>query len=418
MRIISILALLTLPGLAAAQATGGSTSGGSAGAQAAPSAPAASPAPAASAAPAPAAPAAPAPAPRNQGFVVTDEEDVPHVFGIERKGGGESNGSEAAPGVEHADVPPVHVVRKGDTLWDICRQYFNNPWQWPKVWSYNPGITNPHWIFPGDRVHLTSASSDVPAPEAAPAPAQKGKKPRIVRLGGVLGGGGTALRELGFVEEGELKASAVIVGSREEKLLLSTGDQAYIEYPGDRPLHVGERYTVYKVEREVMHPITKDKLGYVVLILGEVQVDQVTQGQIGRATIVDSNGAIERGYRVGPLARRWKNVEARKNAGSLDGVVVSALRPQMNIPADEIVFVDRGRKDGVADGNRFFVVRRGDGYKKLLSDESVSDDPRYPKEVVAEILVVEAHDHTSVGYVSRLNKEVHPGDRIEMRRGY
>ena len=65
-----------------------------------------------------------------------------------------------------------------------------------------------------------------------------------------------------------------------------------------------------------------------------------------------------------------------------------------------------------------FVVRRGDGYKKLLSDDTIGDDPRYPKEVVAEVLVIEAHDRTSVGYVSRANKEVHPGDRIEMRRGY
>src|SRR5438552_990396 len=95
--------------------------------------------------------------------------------------------------------------------------------------------------------------------------------------------------------------------------MLATGDQAYVEAPKDRPLHVGERYTIYKVEREVVHPVNHARLGYVVLILGEVQIDQITQSAIGRATIVDSNGAIERGYRVGPLARRWKNIEAKKN---------------------------------------------------------------------------------------------------------
>jgi hypothetical protein len=48
----------------------------------------------------------------------------------------------------------LHVVRRGDTLWDICFLYFNDPWQWPKIWSYNPQITNPHWIYPGDLVRL------------------------------------------------------------------------------------------------------------------------------------------------------------------------------------------------------------------------------------------------------------------------
>src|SRR5262249_13197606 len=51
-------------------------------------------------------------------------------------------------------TPELHVVRSGDTLWDICFYYFNDPWQWPKVWSYNPQITNPHWIYPGDLVRL------------------------------------------------------------------------------------------------------------------------------------------------------------------------------------------------------------------------------------------------------------------------
>ena len=347
------------------------------------------------------------------GFVVTDDDDSPSVYGAE----GDDETSPGEPGKAGRAVPPVHVVRKGDTLWDICKQYFGNPWQWPKVWSYNPSITNPHWIFPGDQVHLTAASADLPAADL-PAVAPKGKKSRIQRLGGQFGAGGTAMRELGFVEEGELKAAAKVVGSREEKIMLSTGDQAYVEYPQDRPLHVGERYTVYKIEREVKHPVTKNRVGYVVVIMGEVQVDQITQGAIARSTIVDSNSAIERGYRVGPLARRWKNIEARKNGQQVEGYVVSAIRPIDIIDSEEIVFVDKGQREGVADGNRFFVVRRGDGYQKLLSDESVSDDPRYPKEVVAEVLVIEAHEHTSVGWISRANKEIHPGDRVEMRRGY
>ena len=390
------LALALGPAVASAQEAGGAA------------------APSAGASPAPAAGSA-APSGGAHGFVVTDREDMPHIYGVDNDSDGAGASGPSDGNVRPGDVPPTHVVRKGDTLWDICKTYFNNPWQWPKVWSYNPNITNPHWIFPGDTVHLQSASAELPS--ALPA-APTEKRRRLVRRGGGFGAGGMALRELGFVEEGELSQSSRISGSREEKIMLATGDQAYVEAPREKPLHVGERYTVYKIEREVTHPVTKAKVGYVVLILGEVQIDQITQGGIARASIVDANGAIERGYRVGPLARRWKNVEPRKNGSTLEGYVVSALHPLDIIDSEEIVFVDRGRNDGVADGNRFFVVRRGDGYKKLLSEETTTDDPRYPKEVVAEILVVEAHDRTSVGYVARINKEVHPGDKVEMRRGY
>src|SRR5207248_2604701 len=60
-------------------------------------------------------------------------------------------------------VPPSHTVKKGDTLWDICDGYFGNPWQWPRVWSYNPEILNPHWIYPGEIVRLKKDGTLVPS---------------------------------------------------------------------------------------------------------------------------------------------------------------------------------------------------------------------------------------------------------------
>jgi len=49
----------------------------------------------------------------------------------------------------------VHTVKKGDTLWDITRTYLETPWKWPLVWANNHDITNPHLIFPNDRVVIS-----------------------------------------------------------------------------------------------------------------------------------------------------------------------------------------------------------------------------------------------------------------------
>ncbi|MBW2324134.1 MAG: LysM peptidoglycan-binding domain-containing protein [Deltaproteobacteria bacterium] len=47
----------------------------------------------------------------------------------------------------------VYTVKKGDTLWDICQKYYNEPFLWPALWALNQArMTNPHWISIGDRL--------------------------------------------------------------------------------------------------------------------------------------------------------------------------------------------------------------------------------------------------------------------------
>src|SRR6185369_17561178 len=55
--------------------------------------------------------------------------------------GGKGHGPGVMRGNDHGGIavlperslssPSVHVVRRGDTLWDICDHYFQNPWEWP-----------------------------------------------------------------------------------------------------------------------------------------------------------------------------------------------------------------------------------------------------------------------------------------------
>src|SRR5262245_32743573 len=53
----------------------------------------------------------------------------------------------SAPAVqrERASAPGTqHTVESGDTLWELTNRYLGSPWYWPKVWSYNPEMANPH----------------------------------------------------------------------------------------------------------------------------------------------------------------------------------------------------------------------------------------------------------------------------------
>ncbi|MGH7476344.1 MAG: LysM peptidoglycan-binding domain-containing protein [Longimicrobiales bacterium] len=61
-----------------------------------------------------------------------------------------------------------HVVRRGDTLWDLAGHYLRDPFEWPRIFEVNRDVVeDPHWIFPNERLIIPGLL----AADAAPADA-------------------------------------------------------------------------------------------------------------------------------------------------------------------------------------------------------------------------------------------------------
>lgn len=320
---------------------------------------------------------------------------------------------------EGADISMVdrnaelHVVRKGDTLWSVAGAYLGSPWQWPKLWSLNPSITNPHWIFPGDVLRLRSGDVSVATPTPVGETPKTGPKltPRPQTVSGVF------LRQNGFVEPKELEAAGKIIASKEEKLMLATDDEAYVEYKKGSAPRVGDTLSVYRPDRVMKHPTSGKKLGYVVQVFSDAEVLSVAEGKLAKIKLKDTLEPTERGMRVGPMRRQFKIVESKRDSGNLEGIIVDTLQAATGlVGADMLVFLDRGRKAGLDVGNRLLVTRRGDGYLPLLSKGPI-DDKKYPRETIGEIVIVDVRDELATGLVTKTIKEARVGDRVEARTG-
>ena len=334
-------------------------------------------------------------------------------------GGGMVDTGDGRVQVHGGSVPPIHTVRRGDTLWDISWFYYSNPWEWPRVWSYNPEITNPHWIYPGDQVRLYEGGQ-------APATAGTGS-------GGGAGAGGPdqpvaarqtgegffELRQLAFVGNEDLRSSITVDGSPEEKMLLAAGDEVYLAYPKNRPPRVGQRYSVYQERRRVKHPDSGKDVGAYVKIVGEVEVISVKQDKRARAVILDSVDVIERGQRVGPLQRQFKNVDPVPAEVDLEGTIVADIASDQLIGARQVVVLDRGAEHRMKVGNKLHVVRRGDAYQKVMGPKTNigKNDTRYPARSIGEVLVVQTGKRNSIAVVTRSDKEFGVGDHVLMVRG-
>jgi hypothetical protein len=315
-------------------------------------------------------------------------------------------------------VPDVYTVRRGDTLWDITGRYYGNPWYWPRVWSYNPEVTNPHWIYPLDRLRLRQGADGSDSGDGATQPDTSTARS--------FGGGDVFLREQGYLDPEALERSGIIIGSPEEQMLLSPSDQVYVRFDNAVNVRPGQELTVY---REIDSDERLDsERGQLVRIFGTVRMRSYDpERRVARAVITEALDPIERGYRVAMIPRRFENVAPVQNDRDLAATVVAALQPRQLLADQHVIFVDAGAEKGVQKGNRFFVVRRGDTWRESrqheLQDmgehyESVPGLPEWPEEIVAEARVVNVRPTTSVLVVTRAIREVAIGDRVEMRQGY
>lgn len=79
-----------------------------------------------------------------------------------------------APRARSAEVDAVHVVRPGETLWQIAAELTGDPHRWPELYRANRDqIKDPSTLYPGQRLAIpdlsdAAGSSADPAPEPAP----------------------------------------------------------------------------------------------------------------------------------------------------------------------------------------------------------------------------------------------------------
>jgi hypothetical protein len=360
--------------------------------------------------------------------------------------------SAAAPTGEAVPPPDSYTVKPGDTLWDLSGRFLNNPWYWPKVWSYNPEIPNPHWIYPGNQVRFFPATEGQPARVEPVGPQQAvvedeglesprelddfsradmkaaqdyGEGDEVAVAGpykvGYVSPKGVLGRRDTFVTARELEESGLVSAAFEDKLLLSVHDKLYVRFRDPAAMgKVGRTYTIFRTVRPVLHPRTKEQLGWQTQVVGyarAVASDQRTTSVV----VTQANDPIERGDRITEVVDRTvKMVPRRTNQRSIQGTIVSTEREATWLSAEHhLVFVDRGMADGVEEGNVFTVVRAGDPYGREIDRDrmSLQEDPFLPAEVVGELLVVDAKERFSTALVVRSLRELFAGDRVEMRVG-
>jgi len=199
----------------------------------------------------------------------------------------------------------------------------------------------------------------------------------------------------------------VITGDNQttgDHMILGSRDVLYLRLKNPGDAAPGDFFTIYKRAHKVFHPTTGQYLGYLVNRLAVVQVSQIdkvlTTVQIVRAYATVSPGdpvmkfvsPTDEGAGTGSPA-----------AGDVEGRVVEfqSYLGIMNMVAQRnVVYLDRGREDGVRPGDRMDIVRSGGSL---------------PQRVVGELKVLSLEDRTATALITKSISRILKGDRVVVK---
>ena len=339
----------------------------------------------------------------------------------------------------------VHVIQRGDTLWDLAARFHGNPYLWPQIWERNQYILDAHWIYPGDplvigfEVAPVDSLSEVDGGSGEEVP---GEEDLGAPTGDVLTSEQAAGDPVPLAAESDIYCSGfigdldepfehTIVGSEYEsispdldmqpsygfrgrygrpgiaKYNLSTGDIVYLDGGRAGGLSPGGLFTVIEPQNPVVHPITKQVVGRFYHYLGRVRVLSV-QETTAIGEIVHSCDPILIGQRLRtfepepvPLGRlgalRPVNYPEPEEELRDNPIILFSQFNLVSLAEDHVVYIDRGEDADLTPGDLFTIYRKP--YREGL-----------PPIVVGELAILSVHRNSSLAKIIESRYEVYVGD--------
>lgn len=273
-----------------------------------------------------------------------------------------------------------YIVQPGDTLWDLSQQFTDSPYLWPDMWNENQQITNPHLIYPGDRIKLYRRTDQNKIKAGVPGPEPAGKMYSYSDIDAV-----------GFIRKQALAPSGTIVDVKRPKELLSDHDEVYIATEQDQTFNVGAKYTVYRTLKEIRDNQTRAYIGIQHFLLGVVEITQVTQDVI-IGKVVKSFRAMAIGDKVTPYLKRPAEFEIKDSVPGLTGKLIATEEHLKLIAQHRTAFIDKGEADGVEVGQYYtiFIQRQ-----ERINSNGRKREITLPPQKMGSVLVLHTEENTA-----------------------
>ncbi|HYC41525.1 MAG TPA: LysM peptidoglycan-binding domain-containing protein [Noviherbaspirillum sp.] len=352
------------------------------------------------------------------------------------------NGSALAAGEEAMNnprcaflqnAPDQHTVVRGDTLWDISGRFLQNAWCWPQVWGMNKEeIRNPHLIYPGQIVYFDRAAGRLRLGKPVGGNGgQDGRGNQTVKLTPQLRTEGLGqeavpaipsniiepfLSQPLVVAEGELNDAPRIIATQESRVMLGKDDKAYVR----GAINSGTSFQVFRPGTPLRDPDTNAVIAYEAAYLGTIKLERLarTPDEAHVFNVVSVKQEMAVGDRLLPVPPTpILNYVPHPPEKEVGGRIVSVYGGVSQAGQNQIVTINRGRKDGLDMGTVLELFR----YGPIITDRTDKGSMwtfgpwgrtqvKLPDHRYGSLFVFRVFDSISYGLVMQVTDTVQVGD--------
>ena len=303
----------------------------------------------------------------------------------------------------------IYTIKKGDTLWDLSKKFIDDPYYWPNIWSKNPEITNPHLIFPGQKVRILDGRLEI-----IPAYPEAGKKTNVTAP--TLTAGTEELITIkstgsgdGFILTDE-ESLGILVDSVDNRILLTKNDVVFLKMKDTSSVTVGDTYGLFERGDLIKHPHTNQLIGTMMNNLGFLQITEIN-GETVIAKIGEAFREIMRGAELFEYIPQRKEITLQRGTTDQGGYIIAARDEKGTLSTNDIIFVDLGSDEGLVSGNLFYISR-----PRKASDEIIKQagPVQLPDAVLGAAITIETKAKTASAIIIKSVDAAFIGDKISI----
>jgi hypothetical protein len=204
-----------------------------------------------------------------------------------------------------------------------------------------------------------------------------------------------------FVTTNIIQDVGEVFAAKNESIFVHKYDTIYVRFDKSTKVKPGDLFSIYSMGGEVKHPIS-DRSGFAYSTTGQIKTIRKID-DVWECYVYDQSGLIQRKDRITVFTPKIGKIAKTYGKRNVEAAIVGGFRESLTGNSfGDVIYLDRGRADGVELGNQFEVF----SFVDKGTDRKITPSPTYK---IGELTVINITDNFSTALVTNSKSELPVG---------